>query len=315
MRFLSGSKRSASRAFTLVELLVVIGIIALLISILLPALTAARRAADKTKCLSSLRQIGNGFFMYANANKGYFPRMIHSWTATATITPPATPPARQRRWHDNISKYVLNGLELNVSGTQLERPGGWPEYASPNTKDYQISSVEINTGNNVLWGCPTWQRFYLGSATATTYSNSNLNCGYSMNPYPYAPFDRATAGSSVMRSMRIDTTPNATDQASNYLKQNQWTKSSQRALVYDNIHGNTILGLTPQIRWPYAPDGNPQSPWIWRPNATDITLDWTRHARNPSYTKPTDLGMNMLYCDGHAETVSAREGYRAVRMQ
>ena len=57
--------------FTLVELLVVIGIIALLISILMPALTRARESAKGLQCLSNLRQWGLIHMNYANANKGY----------------------------------------------------------------------------------------------------------------------------------------------------------------------------------------------------------------------------------------------------
>jgi prepilin-type N-terminal cleavage/methylation domain-containing protein/prepilin-type processing-associated H-X9-DG protein len=57
--------------FTLVELLVVIGIIALLISVLLPALNNARRSANTTKCLSNLRQLGTGATLFANEHEGY----------------------------------------------------------------------------------------------------------------------------------------------------------------------------------------------------------------------------------------------------
>ena len=62
-----------SRAFTLVELLVVIGIIAVLISVLLPALSKAQTQAQSVACLSNLRQLGNAYRMYVDANKGWLP--------------------------------------------------------------------------------------------------------------------------------------------------------------------------------------------------------------------------------------------------
>jgi hypothetical protein len=69
--------------FSLVELLVVIGVNAILLALLLPALRMARESANRVKCAGQLRQIGYGFEMYANANKGWLP----AWSAWHTWPP------------------------------------------------------------------------------------------------------------------------------------------------------------------------------------------------------------------------------------
>lgn len=78
--------RSDRQAFTLVELLVVIGIIALLISILLPSLQKAREAAMTVKCASNMRQIALGMNMYIDANKGRLPPVLITSGGSATQT-------------------------------------------------------------------------------------------------------------------------------------------------------------------------------------------------------------------------------------
>lgn len=65
--------RARRRGFTLVELLVVIGIIAVLVGILLPVLTKARESAKRTQCLSNLRELANGFRIYAATFKDACP--------------------------------------------------------------------------------------------------------------------------------------------------------------------------------------------------------------------------------------------------
>src|SRR4051812_9716902 len=65
--------KSAKAAFTLVEMLVVIGIIPLLISILLPSLAKARAAAQSVACQANIRSILQGMQIFASQNKGQIP--------------------------------------------------------------------------------------------------------------------------------------------------------------------------------------------------------------------------------------------------
>jgi prepilin-type processing-associated H-X9-DG protein len=92
-----------------VELLVVIGIIALLISILLPSLNKAREAANAAACLSNLRQFGAGLHMYADQNRGSLP------TAGITVPPPTQVVAMKL-----LSPYV-GGTDTRIPGRDFMR--------------------------------------------------------------------------------------------------------------------------------------------------------------------------------------------------
>lgn len=89
---ITGNKKSG-RAFTLVELLVVISVIALLMAILVPALGKARATANRTYCMANLHQLGIAMRSYLDDNRDIFPLCCaEPWVITNANNPEYTPP-------------------------------------------------------------------------------------------------------------------------------------------------------------------------------------------------------------------------------
>ena len=181
--------------FTLVELLVVIGIIALLVGILLPSLAKARRAAEETKCMNNIRQLCLGMIMYADANKGYIPGDGGDGTSASPATMLSTPGgAPQYLTWDSESLWwnaippLLNMqpyYELQLAGGhRLPGPGDKSIFVCPSadqgvaTAADQAAGISTQSGMFMLHGAPAGGGGH-GNVVLPTYMcyviNSKLN--------------------------------------------------------------------------------------------------------------------------------------------
>jgi prepilin-type N-terminal cleavage/methylation domain-containing protein len=107
MRKIRLGRRNSRNGFTLVELLVVIAIIAMLVGVLLPALTAARETAKRTLCASNLKQLGVGSAIYAN-ERTYLPYNY--------VTGPLTGSVSTTKGYNNfLLTYIINATDLDPS--------------------------------------------------------------------------------------------------------------------------------------------------------------------------------------------------------
>jgi prepilin-type processing-associated H-X9-DG protein/prepilin-type N-terminal cleavage/methylation domain-containing protein len=106
--------RPSNRAFSLVELLVVIGVIALLMALLLPALARARHQANTVKCLANLRTIGQAALLHAHDHNGYLPSAGWEWDCVGGITNPAGMEDLAER---KYMYYIDNGMKRPLPTT------------------------------------------------------------------------------------------------------------------------------------------------------------------------------------------------------
>jgi prepilin-type processing-associated H-X9-DG protein/prepilin-type N-terminal cleavage/methylation domain-containing protein len=196
-----------NKAFTLVELLVVIGIIALLVSILLPALNKARAAAQAVQCASNMKQLAQGVIMYATDNDGYYP------SNDATLPHPTNPAvAKSYPWYTDhlVGKYVNN---------RTERVG--PDYVSTR-----------------LFFCPS-VAYVVTSAQSGYWGAGNMGIGYNAantvrRNYLYYRYPSVMASNSGYAAQAVGLEP----YNSQIIRQGRFRRSAE-FLLFTDVSGGT----------------------------------------------------------------------------
>jgi prepilin-type N-terminal cleavage/methylation domain-containing protein/prepilin-type processing-associated H-X9-DG protein len=260
--------------FTLVELLVVIGIIALLISILLPTLASARRSANTVKCLAALKELGNAFAMYAHDNKQTYPAARHNPSDPVT-----------RRWTDMVAKYI------SKKGAEF-------------TTQSDVAKLRINS---VLWGCPEWRKSVEYDPNAAAFSAENVYNGYGMQYYP-TYFEDGNKAINLAQFSK-DAAGNITSRG--YIRTSVWgRKGADRLLIADSVWD--IIWLSNDNFSKSKTKFQPYDAAAFV--APGISIEARHMKPGTPRKAAVNLPVvNALFCDGHAASVTPVQAHNAIR--